>query len=80
MVSDTAPRHVVSSIVGIGGMMAAIGGMLIAKLAGYVLEWTGHYLPLFIIASCAYLVALLAIHLINPRLAPMRFSEPPTSA
>jgi MFS transporter, ACS family, hexuronate transporter len=80
MVSDTAPRHVVSSIVGIGGMMAAIGGMLIAKLAGYVLEWTGHYLPLFIIASCAYLVALLAIHLINPRLSPMRFSEPPTSA
>jgi len=71
MVSDTAPRQVVSSIVGIGGMAAAIGGMFSAKLAGYVLEWTGHYLPLFILASGAYLVALLAIHLLNPRLEPM---------
>jgi ACS family hexuronate transporter-like MFS transporter len=67
MVSDTAPRSLVSSIVGIGGMAAAIGGMGIAKLAGYVLEWTGHYLPLFALASVAYLLALLAIHLINPR-------------
>jgi ACS family hexuronate transporter-like MFS transporter len=71
MVSDTAPKQVVSSIVGIGGMIGAIGGMLIAKLTGYVLEWTGHYLPLFIIASCAYLVALAAIHLLNPRWTPM---------
>jgi ACS family hexuronate transporter-like MFS transporter len=76
MVSDTAPRQVVSSIVGIGGMTASLGGMIIAKAAGYVLEWTGHYLPLFIIASCAYLVALLAIHLINPRMEPMRLPAP----
>lgn len=71
MVSDTAPRQVVSSIVGIGGMVAAIGGMCIAKVAGYVLQSTGSYLPLFAIASVAYLIALLAIHLINPRLSPM---------
>ncbi|HEY0947081.1 MAG TPA: MFS transporter, partial [Opitutaceae bacterium] len=72
MVSDTAPRQVVSSIVGLGGMAAAIGGMGIAKLAGYILEWTGHYLPLFVLASGAYLLALLVIHLLNPRLEPMR--------
>jgi len=77
MVSDTAPRHVVSSVVGIGGMAAAIGGMGVAKLAGYVLEWTGHYLPLFILASGAYLVALLALHLINPRMEPMRLPASP---
>ena len=41
LVSDTVPRKAVSSVVGIGGMAGAIGGMFIAKLAGYILEWTG---------------------------------------
>lgn len=71
LVSDTAPRQVVSSIVGIGGMAGAIGGMFIAKLAGYVLQWTGEYRLLFMIAAFAYLVNLLLIHLLNPRLEPM---------
>ncbi|MEJ2079655.1 MAG: MFS transporter [Acidobacteriota bacterium] len=75
LVSDTAPRYLVSSIVGIGGMAAAIGGMFIAELAGYILEWTGSYLPLFIIAASAYLVNILLIHLINPKLEPMQFGE-----
>ncbi|MBI4324351.1 MAG: MFS transporter, partial [Chloroflexi bacterium] len=73
LVSDTVPRQAVSSVVGIGGMAGAIGGMFIAKLAGYVLEWTGNYLVLFLIASSAYLVALLIIHLLLPRLQPMTF-------
>jgi ACS family hexuronate transporter-like MFS transporter len=73
LVSDTAPRQVVSSIVGIGGMAGAIGGMFIAKLAGHILQWTGSYLPLFIIAASAYLINLLIIHLLNPRLEPMKF-------
>ena len=73
-VSDTAPRGAVSSIVGIGGMAGGIGGMLIAQIAGYILEWTGTYLPLFIIASTAYLIGLFVIHLLNPRLAVMQFT------
>jgi ACS family hexuronate transporter-like MFS transporter len=73
LVSDTAPRQVVSSIVGIGGMAGAVGGMLFAKFAGYVLQRTDAYGPLFLIASCAYLVSLLVIHMLNPRLEPMKF-------
>jgi len=76
LVSDTAPRQLVSSIVGIGGMAGAIGGMFIAKLAGYILEWTGEYRILFIIAASVYLVNLLIIHLINPSLKPMEFDVP----
>jgi ACS family hexuronate transporter-like MFS transporter len=68
LVSDTMPRHAVSSVVGIGGMVAAIGGMGIAKLAGYVLQWTGNYHVLFFIAASVYLVALLIIHLLLPQL------------
>jgi ACS family hexuronate transporter-like MFS transporter len=68
LVSDTMPRQTVSSVVGIGGMAGAVGGMGFSKLAGYVLEWTGSYYYLFAIASMAYLVALLLIHILIPRI------------
>jgi ACS family hexuronate transporter-like MFS transporter len=67
LVSDTMPRECISSVVGIGGMAGSIGGMLIAKVAGYVLEWTGSYQPMFIIASSAYLIALAVIQILVPR-------------
>ena len=44
--------------------------MLIAKTAGYVLEWYGTYTPMFVIASMAYLSALGVIQLLTPRLKP----------
>ena len=56
-----------------------IGGMLIAKLAGYILQRTGDYRLLFLIAACAYLVNLAIIHLLNPRLEPMKFTAQQTS-
>jgi ACS family hexuronate transporter-like MFS transporter len=58
--------------VGLGGMAGAIGGMLIAKLTGYLLQVTGSYVPVFLIAAFAYLVALGVIHLLVPRLEPAR--------
>jgi len=70
MTSDLFPRRAVGSVVGIGGMAGAVGGMLIAKVVGYVLQWTGSYLPIFIIAGSAYLTALLFIHLLLPRFTP----------
>lgn len=72
LVSDTAPRRAVSSIVGLGGMAGGFGGMCVAQLTGHVLELTGSYVPLFVLASASYLVALLGMHLLNPRLEPMR--------
>lgn len=70
LASDMFPRSAVGSVVGIGGMAGAVGGMLIAKIVGYVLQWTGSYLPVFIMAGSMYLIALLFIHLIVPRLEP----------
>ena len=70
IVSDTMPRQAVGSVIGIGGMAGAIGGMFVAKVVGYVLEWTGSYVPLFAAASLAYLIVLLVIHLLVPRLEP----------
>jgi MFS transporter, ACS family, aldohexuronate transporter len=68
--SDLFPRRAVGSVVGVGGFFGALGGMLIAKTAGYVLEWHGAYTPMFVIASMAYLSALGIIHLLSPRLKP----------
>ena len=68
--SDMFPKQAVGSVVGIGGMMGAIGGMIIAPLVGYILQTTGSYVPIFIIAASAYLLALLIIHLLAPRLEP----------
>ena len=66
--SDMFPRQAVGTVVGFGGMAGAFGGMLIAKLTGYLLETTGSYLPVFLMAGSAYLTALLIIHLLVPRL------------
>jgi ACS family hexuronate transporter-like MFS transporter len=60
----------VGSVVGIGGMAGAIGGMLIAKSVGYILQWTGSYRIPFLMAGSAYLLALAVIHLLTPRLEP----------
>jgi ACS family hexuronate transporter-like MFS transporter len=66
--SDMFPRQAVGSVVGIGGMAGAIGGMLIALLVGQILQRTGSYVSIFIIAGSAYLVALLVIHFLAPRM------------
>ncbi len=70
--SDVFPRRAVGSLIGIGGTAGAIGGMLLAQYAGWVLERLGSFKPLFAFAGCAYLLALLVVHLLSPRLAPAR--------
>jgi ACS family hexuronate transporter-like MFS transporter len=72
LVSDMFPRQAIGSVIGFVGMCGAIGGMLIAKITGYVLEATGSYALIFAGAASAYLVTLLVVHLFVPRLEPVR--------
>ncbi len=72
--SDLFPRNAVASVTGIGGMFGAVGGILLALLAGRIITAFG-YLPMFIIASCTYLLALLIIHLVLPKLEPVKPEE-----
>ena len=68
--SDLFPRKAVGSVVGIGGTVGAIGGMGMALFTGYILDATNNnYSILFAIAGSAYFVALLAVHLLSPKLA-----------
>ena len=73
--SDMFPRHAVGSVVGIGGMAGAVGGMMIAWIVGQILEHTGSYVPIFFIAASAYLVALLFFHLLAPKLEPANLDD-----
>ncbi len=69
---DVFPRSAVGSVVGIGGMLGAVGGMAMAKYAGWVLDKLGTYTPIFVVAASAYLLALLAVHLLSPKLEPVK--------
>jgi ACS family hexuronate transporter-like MFS transporter len=73
--SDMFPRRAVGSIVGFGGMAGAVGGMLISTATGFILELTGSYVSIFIIAGSVYLLALLIIHLLVPKLEPAKIAE-----
>ncbi|WP_080057566.1 MFS transporter [Spirosoma aerolatum] len=72
--SDLFPKNVVASVTGIGGMFGAVGGILLSLLAGRIITSFG-YLPMFIIASCSYLIALVLIHLILPKLEPLKAED-----
>ncbi len=74
LTSDMFPARAVASVVGIGGMAGAIGGMLIAQVVGHALQWTGSYMIPFVMAGSAYLIALFLIHTLAPRLEPAKIT------
>ncbi len=76
LTSDLFPRRAVGSVVGIAGMAGAVGGMLIAKAVGYILQWSGSYLPVFMIAGSVYLLALVVIHWLCGPGESARITEP----
>ena len=70
LASDMFPKQAVGSMVGIGSMMGAISGAVFAASTGLIRVKFG-YLPLFVMAGSAYLVALLCIHVLVPKLEPV---------
>ena len=74
-VSDMFPKKTVGSVTGIGGMAGALGGMLIAKLAGLLFDHykalgnieMGYYI-MFLICGSAYLAAWLIMHFLVPKM------------
>jgi ACS family hexuronate transporter-like MFS transporter len=75
LVSDMFPRHAVGSVVGFAGMAGAVGGMFISKIVGKILDATGSYVPIFLMAALAYLVALAVVQLLVPRLKPVEMGD-----
>jgi ACS family hexuronate transporter-like MFS transporter len=74
-VSDMFPKRAVGSVVGIGSMAGAVGGIFFPTFIGYILETNkeaGHivvgYNIIFAICGCAYLLAWLLMHVISPKM------------
>ena len=66
---DVFPREAVASVIGLGGMGGAVGGLLAAPAIGYWLKWSNDaYGVLFVFAGVLYLVALGVIQLLVPDL------------
>ena len=70
--SDLYPSGAVASVVGLGGFAGAVAGALVATAVGFVLQATGSYTALFVIAGGMYLLALAVIHALAPRWTPVR--------
>lgn len=74
LTSDLFPRRTVASVVGMGGFAGAVGGILISTFVGLQLQANGSYTPMFVVAASAYLLALLVVHLLVPRLRPAQIN------
>lgn len=73
-VSDMFPKKAVASVIGIGGMAGATGGMLFPIFSGRLLDQftalgnvTAGYTILFTICAFAYVITFLIHHLLAPK-------------
>ncbi|HEX2341144.1 MAG TPA: MFS transporter [Vicinamibacterales bacterium] len=77
LVSDSFPRQAVGSVVGIGGMAGAVGGVMLAVVTGVLLQLKpGDYTINFLIAGSIYLITLGVIHLLVPQLTQVDVDAP----
>ncbi|MFV5701105.1 MFS transporter [Flavobacterium sp. XS2P12] len=78
-VSDMFPKKTIGSVVGIGGMAGGIGGVLVTKTAGALIDHfealgqikTGYTL-VFVFCATAYLLAWSIMKLLVPKYAPIQ--------
>ena len=66
IITDVIPAKRVGTITSLGALAGNLAGMGVLQLAGVLLTNGTGYMPLFLMASCAYLLALLWIHLWLP--------------
>lgn len=68
IITDVVPAQRVGTVTSLGALAGNLSGMAVLQLAGVLLSNGVGYLPLFLMASCAYLLALAWIHLWLPTL------------
>jgi ACS family hexuronate transporter-like MFS transporter len=70
LMSDIFPKKAIGSVAGFGGFAGAVGGAIVAFSVGKILQnigIEGYTIP-FAIAGSGYLIALLIIHLLVPKI------------
>lgn len=71
IVSDIYPKDTVASMVGLSGFAGAIGGALSASFVGLLLETTGSYFLIFLIAASVYLINWIILKLSIKEIKPI---------
>lgn len=73
LMSDIFPKKAIGTVAGFGGFSGAVGGAIVAYAVGKILQDTGidGYTIPFAVAGTGYLLALLIIHLLVPRIKPV---------
>lgn len=78
IVSDMLPKSAVSSVIGIGGMAGAIGGVLFPLFIGFTLDFykaagnlVAGYNIIFVVCGVSYLIAWLTILWLTPNMKPV---------
>ena len=74
-VSDMFPKRAVGAVVGLGSSAGSAGGVLFAAMIGRILQVTGSYALLFVIAASAYLLGLLILTRLAPGLRRVELIE-----
>ncbi len=71
--SDLFPKKIVGSVIGFSTTISSMAGMITSLLIGYALNESGTdgYVFPFVIAAFGYLVGLLLIHLVSPKMKPV---------
>ena len=78
---DMFPKRAVGSVIGLGGFAGGVGGMIMSKSTGLVLDATGgNYTMIFAACTVTYFLAVGAIHLLSPRLQPVSVEAPNTAS
>jgi ACS family hexuronate transporter-like MFS transporter len=70
LMSDIFPKKATGTVAGFGGFSGAVGGAIVAYGVGKILQNTGinGYTIPFAVAGSGYLIALLIIHLLVPKI------------
>jgi len=75
IVSDIYPKKAVGSMVGLSGFAGAVGGALSATFVGLLLEFTGSYFLIFLLASTVYMVNWLILKVFVKEIKPIQFLQ-----
>jgi ACS family hexuronate transporter-like MFS transporter len=71
IVSDIYPKNAVGSMTGLSGFAGAVGGALSATFVGLLLQTTGSYFFIFLVAASVYMINWLILKLSIKQIVPI---------
>ncbi len=74
IVSDIYPKQAVGSMTGLSGFAGAIGGAMSASFVGLILQGTGSYFLIFLVASSVYMINWLILKFAIKEIRPLEVS------